>query len=240
MKKNSTMRVAALLLALTLMTSCFVGGTFAKYTTAETGTDSARVAKWGVQIISNGKMFGEHYYAHDNDTASVAYTGSVDSQGEIPGGGEKQIVAPGTKGDMVEVDLYGKPEVKVQVSYAATLTLDGWEVDSAEYCPIVITVNGEKYGIGAHLPGVTLQHDCASIAQLKSEIQLAVAGYTTTYNAGTNLEDVAYEALSISWEWPFSTSEENDIKDTKLGNATAAGNPAVIEISVKTTVTQVD
>ena len=31
MKKNRTMRVAALLLALTLMTSCFVGGTFAKY-----------------------------------------------------------------------------------------------------------------------------------------------------------------------------------------------------------------
>ena len=37
MKKTGFMRAALLLLVLTLITSCFVGGTFAKYTTSATG-----------------------------------------------------------------------------------------------------------------------------------------------------------------------------------------------------------
>ena len=42
MKKNSTMRIAAVLMVLTLMTSCFVGGTFAKYTTADDASDNTK------------------------------------------------------------------------------------------------------------------------------------------------------------------------------------------------------
>ena len=50
MKKNRLMRIAALLLVLTLATSCFVGGTFAKYTSTATGSDTATVAKWDIQL----------------------------------------------------------------------------------------------------------------------------------------------------------------------------------------------
>lgn len=39
------MRAAVLMLALVLITSCFVGGTFAKYVTSGTGGDNAKVAK---------------------------------------------------------------------------------------------------------------------------------------------------------------------------------------------------
>lgn len=59
-KTGKTMRVAGLLLALVLVTSCFVGGTFAKYVTSGTGTDSARVAKFGVEITANGTMFAKN------------------------------------------------------------------------------------------------------------------------------------------------------------------------------------
>ena len=52
MKKSKTMRAASFLLVLTLMTSCFVGSTFAKYTTTATGTDTARVARWGFTTTS--------------------------------------------------------------------------------------------------------------------------------------------------------------------------------------------
>ena len=61
MKKTKLMRAALLLLVLTLITSCFVGGTFAKYTTSEKGSDTARVAKWGVEITANGATFAEAY-----------------------------------------------------------------------------------------------------------------------------------------------------------------------------------
>ena len=43
-KKNVTLRAAAVLFALALITSCFVGGTFAKYVTNGTGSDKARGA----------------------------------------------------------------------------------------------------------------------------------------------------------------------------------------------------
>jgi len=62
MTKNRTMRVAALLLVLTLITSCFVGGTFAKYTTTKTATAEASVAKWsfdvnGIDMVTNNIEF---------------------------------------------------------------------------------------------------------------------------------------------------------------------------------------
>ena len=53
LKKNWTLRAAVLMLALVLITSCFVGGTFAKYVTSDNAADLARVAKWGVSITAH-------------------------------------------------------------------------------------------------------------------------------------------------------------------------------------------
>ena len=49
-KNNPTMKIAAVLVALVLITSCFVGSTFAKYVTNGDLTGSARVAKFGVNV----------------------------------------------------------------------------------------------------------------------------------------------------------------------------------------------
>lgn len=67
-RKNHTLKLAGILLALVLVTSCFVGGTFAKYVTTGTGSDSARVAKFGVTVTANGTMFAKEY---DTDTENV-------------------------------------------------------------------------------------------------------------------------------------------------------------------------
>jgi len=48
--KSKLMRAATLLMVLTLMTSCFVGSTFAKYTSTATGNDTATVAKWSIEV----------------------------------------------------------------------------------------------------------------------------------------------------------------------------------------------
>ena len=50
MKKNRFIKLASGLLVLCLMTTCVIGATLAKYTTATDTQDSARVAKWGVRI----------------------------------------------------------------------------------------------------------------------------------------------------------------------------------------------
>ena len=89
-RKNHTLKLAGILLALVLVTSCFVGGTFAKYVTKGTGSDSARVAKFGVKVTANGTMFAKEY---DTDTENVKATiaKSVFST--------DKVIAPGTKGN---------------------------------------------------------------------------------------------------------------------------------------------
>ena len=48
MKKNKMMRNTAALGVAVLLTASVLSGTLAKYTTTAEGTDSARVAKWGI------------------------------------------------------------------------------------------------------------------------------------------------------------------------------------------------
>ena len=61
-KKHWTLRAAGLLFALVLITSCFVGGTFAKYVTSGYGHESARVAKFGVTMsVATDTAFKQNY-----------------------------------------------------------------------------------------------------------------------------------------------------------------------------------
>lgn len=50
MKKNIAMRVASLVLMCTIVTSCFVSSTFAKYTSSISGQDTVTVAKWAIEV----------------------------------------------------------------------------------------------------------------------------------------------------------------------------------------------
>ena len=63
MKKNTMMRLAAVLLVVALLTTSVICGTFAKYTSADTATDSARVAKWDIQL--NGENIAEEKFTFD-------------------------------------------------------------------------------------------------------------------------------------------------------------------------------
>lgn len=46
-------RLVAVLAVTMMFTMCFVGGTFAKYTSSATGTDNANVAKWDIEVNNN-------------------------------------------------------------------------------------------------------------------------------------------------------------------------------------------
>lgn len=109
MKKTNSMRVAVAMLALTLITSCFVGGTFAKYTTSASGNDFARVAKFGVEIDAGKSAFLDKYEVADAENAKFDGNYSVASSN-----GDK-VVAPGTRGTIDLFTLSGTPEVAVKV-----------------------------------------------------------------------------------------------------------------------------
>ena len=230
MKKNVMMRVASLMLVMVLMTSSVISGTFAKYVTSGTGSDNAQVAKWGVSVTPNGDLFLTAY-AKDDGTFTKADNTVVSSD-------TWKLVAPGTTHGLTEVQLSGSPEVATRISYVANVTLSGWVVDGDEYCPIIFTVEGKTYG----MYGTTADYTFGSVAVLEQAVEEAIAACTADYEANTALSDAAVVAAfpTVTWSWPFYTSDANDVKDTKLGNAAAAGSPATIEISVATTVTQID
>lgn len=111
LKNNRTMRAAVLLLALVLITSCFVGGTFAKYVTSGDAADLARVAKWGVTVTAHGT----------GDVFAKEYAGIAGQDNTVVADdGKTNVVAPGTKKENATlVTLSGKPEVAVNVTYSA-------------------------------------------------------------------------------------------------------------------------
>ena len=57
MKKNKMMRIASVLLVAVLLSTCAISGTFAKYVTTDSGSDSARVAKFAFTVSENGTDF---------------------------------------------------------------------------------------------------------------------------------------------------------------------------------------
>ena len=235
-KKNWTLRAAVLMLALVLITSCFVGGTFAKYVTSGSGTDSARVAKFGVTVTASGDLFAKEY-ATDDQTVVGTIAKSVIST--------DKVVAPGTEsnGDFVAATVTGTPEVAVRVSYkldTATLQLENWkDGDGKFYCPLVFKVKTPDGN--TVISGMEFQ----TAEAMKAALVNAVAAYTKDYAPGTDLSGKAAETLAISWEWPFETGAENDkpannIRDTFLGDEAAAGRAATVSLTLATTVTQID
>ena len=220
MKKSRSMRLASALLVLTLLSTCMISGTFAKYVTSiDEVSDSARVAKWGVTGSITGEAFLDSYDL--NTAVDGEFTLAVKSSTT------DKVVAPGTTGTFTGVALTGTPEVAVRVETDATLTLSGWEVDGAYYCPIVITVNG------TNLSG--LSYDSAD--EFEAAVKTAIAAANADYAPNTNLEDIDELYGNYTWTWAF---DGDDVKDTALGDAAAEGNAATITLAVKATVTQID
>ena len=239
MKKNVMMRVASIMLVLVLMTSSVISGTFAKYVTEGSASDSARVAKWGVVVTGYADMFKTEYAK--NDETFTLDTNTVVSADTI--NGRNRLLAPGTEGKLTDVALSGTPEVAVRVTYDATFDIGGWNLNGvAYYCPIIIMVEGEA------ICGL----DFASEAAFEAKVEATIEKHAKDYKANTNLASVGDDAPSVSWGWAFDEAAHNslahghgdgkqtDAYDTILGNQAAKGSPAYIDLTVVTTVTQID
>ena len=227
MKKNRMMRVASALLVAVLLTTCAISGTFAKYITEKESTDTARVAKFGVDLaVTVDGAFATEYDADTtaNDEHGVAIAKTVVASSTD----QDNLVAPGTKGDlMASATIAGTPEVAVNVKQEATLVLTGWEVNGTYYCPLVITVDGAKfYGM-----------DYTSAAEFIAAVEAALDS-DVNYEPNTGLT----ESHSVTWEWAFEGTDgkQTDVKDTALGDYAAKTDDIEISFTYKVTVTQID
>lgn len=213
MKKNIMMRLSALLLVAVLLTTCVISGTWAKYVTSNESEDSARVAKFGVEIkFTNFDAFKDEY------------------EGVVESSTEDDLVAPGTSGSFGTIVVTGTPEVDVNVEFEVTLTLTNWNVDGQYYCPLSITVGPDTlYG---------MDYDSADL--FVAAVVEKIEAQNNVYQANENLAN-EITPVAVSWEWAFdSVNDVNDVKDTALGNAAAEGKAATIYLKIVCTVTQIE
>lgn len=231
MKKNRMMRLASGLLVAVLLTTCAISGTFAKYVTSESGSDFARVAKWGVEVEAESFDMFTTDYKTDDTTATFEGDYSVSSEDAAE---RDDVMAPGTSGSFAKIAITGTPEVAVKVAVEATVSVsDNWIVDSDFYCPIVITVGTEAIS--------GLDYDDAD--DFAAAIKAKLDGKSAQYAPNTDLSAIYNNTnLDLAWAWAFegaAGSKQTDDKDTKLGNL-AVAEDLEINIGVEISVTQID
>lgn len=232
MRKNRMMRAASVLLVLTLLTTCMISATFAKYTTEASGEDAARVAKWGVEVGSSGSLFDVQYATDDTTAAGITY--SVISSAAP----QDNLVAPGTKnGDGITFTIKGTPEVAVEVAVDVTAEDDVFlaagtyanltDGDNATatfdlanaYYPVVYTLADGK--------GTKLAE--GNLAAIETYLEALSGKYAPNTDLattlGTNTNKSADGTYTLTWAWAFDDNNgANDPADTLLGSLAANPN----------------
>lgn len=246
--KNKLMRLASAMLVLTLLSTCAVSGTYAKYVTEASASDTARVAKFGVQIATTtNSLFATSYTKDVSDTKYAAITNSVNSSGT------DSVVAPGTsKSGSTYFNITGTPEVAVEISYGVEIkdgkepvvpagTYKDWTTadttdnftTTAAYYPVKFTL---KQGNDTLLEDGTL-----------TQLQTVLQSKTIVCPPNTNLATLGEQSFTLSWAWDFEDSTVTDVNklDTLLGQVaagvdTTSGIVTDLNFDLTVTVTQID
>ena len=119
MKNNKTVKFMALVLFVTILAIILVSGTYAKYTTSATGSDTATVAKWSIKLgdediaKSTEKTFTIDLFSTITNTESSEEKNVKKTDGSL--------IAPGTMGSFTLASL--KNESEVNAKYSVTYTL---------------------------------------------------------------------------------------------------------------------
>ena len=215
MRQSKMMKVMALMLSMTMITSVFVGNTLSRYVTSVSSTDSARVAVWGIngeEIQMN--LFDTKYLVDDKVVAEA--NNKTD-----------KIIAPGTKGKAEFNIINFEQDVAPEVAYQVSIQLDDsqiadeiknnpsvqWKLDEGSWGTLeqlktsILSLSGDASGVHTYAPG-----------------QFATAFEDNTPH-------------TIAWQWVMDNS--NNIMDTEMGNLALTNDlNAVIKVSI--TAQQID
>ena len=203
MKKNKMMRLSAILLVAVLLSLSVISGTWAKYVTSgEEQTQTVTVAKWGVTVTANTPA--EKAYAIDGSELGENLI--------VEAAGSGYLIAPGVRVDLCTFNLGGTPEVASEVTYTASLTLAGWEVDSNEYCPLVFVVKTTAATTEIKIGSVIAEETIDTVDKLETAVAAAIAKASKQFNAGSTLA----ADLEVYCYWAFEVDTATNAKDTAL------------------------
>lgn len=241
MKKNRMMRLASVLLVAVLLTTCAISGTFAKYVTEASATDSARVAKFGVVVTASGYLFDDHdpITATGTSVTVEAANGIATDEGD-------RVLAPGTKHDADDANcltfsITGTPEVDVQVAFSTNATTTDiflpaynsyvdyttnptgtFAVPEGGYYPVKFTLwrkNGNA-SVYSEVDSVNLKD--TTLKTITDYLTSSDRAAEFRFDSNTNLA-TAFGSYMITWKWDFedATRDWVDEADTFLGNHAA-------------------
>ena len=125
------MRIASVVMMAALLSTCAISGTFAKYTSASTGTDTARVAKWDIQLEGTQMTSA-------NETFTFDLFNTTYDNGAVKSAGMDNVIAPGTTGSFV-INIQNKSEV------AATYAIDFTETKTDTKIPLQYSTDNTNW-----------------------------------------------------------------------------------------------
>ena len=118
MRKNDNrlVKFTAFVLLLTIIAVSLVSGTFAKYTSTATGSDTATVAKWSIVLNDDEEMATTTPATVTFDLFNtVKDTDATSTETDVATVDGKTLIAPGTSGAF-ELKIENKSEVTAQYS----------------------------------------------------------------------------------------------------------------------------
>lgn len=220
MKRNRLFILGIVTVLVALLSLTLVSGTFAKYTSQATGSDSARVAKWSIKVGTTEIANATPQTIIFDLFNTVKDTAGADEADVKVGSGET-IVAPGTSGNF-ELVLTNESEVTAQLA----LAVDPAETDNN--IPLQFSVDGTNWK-----DSLALALADVAVADLK-------LGFT-----GNSSALPTSKTVNVQWRWVFEGTTEGahtgqtDVTDTDLGIA-AQGTAPTYSVTLKVTATQVD
>ncbi len=219
MKKNWIMRSAYLVLAVLLISTVAVSGTFAKYTwNSGDITDSAKVAKFAF-------AFGSDVVDDANDTVTIDLfntildTNETDDNEHVDGEADVKegLIAPGVQGAFT-LNFTNEGEVSVAVSYAAELETSKVTVEEVEYA-------------------IPLEFRVGTTGEWSKDIATLISDCDATFvDFAGGSSGVNYSDATIQWRWAFTG---DDAVDTAFGFGANAGDLAAT-LTIDITVDQID
>ena len=218
-KKNWALRVMLLAFIFTLISTCLMSGTLAKYVSTASGSDTARVAKWGFDGINTVDIFDDSYGT------------TVESSGT------DNVIAPGTTKQFSFGFASGISEVSSKITFTMSETNVG-------LIPIVYMYGSSYYSnvltgtVYLKLPGTTTYVQ-VTIAGNVAAMGTAIGGNTGYANVAPNTNYNTLTGGTITWYWAFEQANDtagtglstHDTTDTTLGTAGTA--TVTLNISLK-------
>lgn len=116
MKKNLMFKLGLFSAALVLVATCLVTGTWAKYTTTVTGTDTATVAKWSIEVNDSSITVASPTVTFDLFN-TIKDTDGTNDETDVAA----NLIAPGTSG-LFELKVENLSEVNATYEISFTET----------------------------------------------------------------------------------------------------------------------